>query len=418
MFLPPINPFLLVGPDSIGLFTFRSGGCTVEDTKSVLIRLPDSNCGGGTPVGWVRGTVTNAVTGQPIRGATVTVTGTNISAITGADGTYELNNVPAGQQTLNGSAARFSPRQVQVNVPAGQVTTEDISLTPLTGTLQGYVINAFNNQPIAGATVSVKGTGLTAVSGNDGLYTISNIPAGSKTVDAARSGFTPEQAVVNIIGDQTIIEDFFLTPTEGTISGIVRNATTNLPIPGATVMVAGLTTTSGGNGAFSLGSVPAGAQTLTATANGFNPASVSVTVMAGANVNQDIAMMPLLGTITGAVRNADNGDPIAGATITVVGTGLSTTSGADGTFAMANVPEGAQTLNVSATGFITTQSPGVDVVGNGTVSRDVALSPETGHCTGQDQPTRLRISLLRTPKSSSCRFRSPLRTLTVAETTQ
>ena len=229
------------------------------------------------------------------------------------------------------------------------------------------MINAFNYQLIDGATVSVKGTSLTTVSGSDGSFTISNIPAGPQTVDAAQSGFNPEQAVVNIIGDQTIIEDFFLIPTVGTISGIVRNAATNLPIAGATVTVAGLTTTSGGNGSFTFSNVPEGAQTLSATATGFNPASASVTVIAGANVNQDIAMMPLLGTITGTVRNADTGDPITGATITVVGTGLSTTSGADGTFTIGNVPAGVQTLNVSATGFIAAPSPGVDVPGNGTV---------------------------------------------------
>ena len=383
VFGPPINPFLLVAPDSIGLFTFRSGGCTVEDTKTVLIRLPDSNCAGGIPVGWIRGTVTNTVTGRPIAGATVAVTGTDISAITGDDGTYELNNVPAGQQSLRASATGFSPRQVQFNVVGGQIATQDISLLPLTGTLRGYVINAFNGQPIAGASVSVKGTNLAATSGGDGSYTIGDIPAGPKTVDAAQAGFFPEQSTVNIVGDQTVTEDFFLTPTVGTISGFVSNASNNQPIAGATVMVSGLTTTSGGDGSFNFSNVPSGAQTLNATATGFNPASASVTVMAGANVSQDIAMTPLLGTITGIVRNADNGDPISGATVTVTGTGLSTTSGADGTFTLSNVPAGAQTLNVSAAGFIAAQSPGVDVVGNGTVSRDVALSPETGTIRGR-----------------------------------
>jgi hypothetical protein len=149
-------------PGSIGLFTFRSGGCTVEDTKSVLVRAGNSTCDGGGPAGWIQGTVTDAATGDPIAGAFVAVAGTTIFAVTGDDGTYELNNVPAGLRNLDASADGFNSAQAQVNVVAGQVVTRNISPHAVRGTISGVILNAFDSQPIAGATVVVKGTSLSA----------------------------------------------------------------------------------------------------------------------------------------------------------------------------------------------------------------------------------------------------------------
>ncbi|MEP7273472.1 MAG: carboxypeptidase regulatory-like domain-containing protein, partial [Acidobacteriota bacterium] len=382
-FLPPINPFLEVAPTSIGLFTFRSGGSTVEDTKALLIRAPDSNCGGGVPVGWIRGVVTNAATGERLAGARVNLTGTNDTAITGDDGTYELNNVPIGSQALAASADGFAPKQVPVTVTAGQVVTQDISLLPQTGSINGFVISLAGYQPVVGATIVVKGTAIGTVSGADGSYTLSSAPIGPQTVTASAPGFNAEQAEVNVIAGQTSTEDFFLTPVVGTLGGIVRNATTNQAIVGATVSTAGISTTTGGNGSYTLNNIPEGPQTLTATADGFNPASVSLTVIAGTTVTRDIAMNPLLGTLTGVVRNADTADPIPGATITVAGTALSATSGADGSYTMVNVPAGVQTLNASANGYVSGQATGANIVGNATVSRDFTLAPRTGKIQGR-----------------------------------
>lgn len=381
--LPPINPFLERNPTSIGLFTFRSGGCTVEDVKSVLVRVNDSNCGGGASVGWIQGLVTNAMTGEPIFGATVSVFGQNISATTGADGSYTLNNVPAGLQTLNASADGFATSQAQVTVVTNQTVTQDFALLPLTGAVRGFVLNASNNQPIAGATVSVKGANISATTGADGSYTLTNVPVGPQTLTAAATNFDPSQATINVIGGQTISQDFFLTPRVGVVTGTVRNAANNQPIAGATVSIGSISATTGGNGSFTLNDVPVGPQTLNATATNFNPASASVTVVAGATVNQDVAMTPLLGAITGVVRNADNGDPISGATITVGGTGLSATSGADGTYTLSNVPAGPQTLTATINNFVTEQRPGVNVVGNQTISQDFTLTPLKGVIRGR-----------------------------------
>ncbi|MBI3949898.1 MAG: carboxypeptidase-like regulatory domain-containing protein [Acidobacteria bacterium] len=90
-------------------------------------------CAGGPPppgVGTVRGTVRNASNAQPIPGAMISVANTNLSTTSGSDGTYTLNNVPAGQQTLNASASGFMPTQVMVTVVANQTVEQNISLSP------------------------------------------------------------------------------------------------------------------------------------------------------------------------------------------------------------------------------------------------------------------------------------------------
>ncbi|MFG1779480.1 carboxypeptidase regulatory-like domain-containing protein [Micromonospora sp. NPDC049048] len=55
------------------------------------------------PVGSVSGTLTTAVTGQPVSGATVTLNPGNRSTTTGADGSYQFTGVAVGEYTLAAS---------------------------------------------------------------------------------------------------------------------------------------------------------------------------------------------------------------------------------------------------------------------------------------------------------------------------
>ncbi len=57
------------------------------------------------------------------------------------------------------------------------------------------------------------------------------------------------------------------------------------------------------------------------------------------------------GSVSGLVANDDDASPIAGATVTVVDTGQSATTDADGTYSIANVPVGDRTVTASSLGF-------------------------------------------------------------------
>jgi murein DD-endopeptidase MepM/ murein hydrolase activator NlpD len=78
-----------------------------------------------------------------------------------------------------------------------------------TGTIQGNVKDT-NNQPIQGVTVSVEGTSLQATTNSQGYYQIADVPAGTRTVTASKTGYNSQSKTVNVVAGQTITVDFQL----------------------------------------------------------------------------------------------------------------------------------------------------------------------------------------------------------------
>ena len=70
---------------------------------------------------------------------------------------------------------------------------------------------------------------------------------------------------------------------------------------------------------------------------------------------------------------AEGLDRLAGATVELLGTGLITTTGADGSFEIHEVPPGEYTVRVSATGYAATDK--ARVVAAPTTHLEIALVP-------------------------------------------
>src|SRR5687767_14368063 len=82
----------------------------------------------------------------------------------------------------------------------------------------------------------------------------------------------------------------------GTLTGTVRNASTNAVVAGATVAIGSASTTTSATGVFSL-TGPVGAQTLTTTATGFVIRTDSVTIVAGQTVTFNVSLTQLSVTV-------------------------------------------------------------------------------------------------------------------------
>ena len=57
-----------------------------------------------------------------------------------------------------------------------------------TGTVTGTVVDAQTARPLADVAVTAVGTGRSTVTGADGRYTLTQVPAGARTVRASRHG--------------------------------------------------------------------------------------------------------------------------------------------------------------------------------------------------------------------------------------
>ena len=98
--------------------------------------LEFDNAGGDTPPpppadpGVLMGTVTNAVDGAPVAGATITTIPPTQSVTTDSAGSYSLTGVPAGAYSVSATASGFTAGSTSATVTAGQTTMADIALTP------------------------------------------------------------------------------------------------------------------------------------------------------------------------------------------------------------------------------------------------------------------------------------------------
>jgi TonB-dependent receptor len=81
---------------------------------------------------------------------------------------------------------------------------------PSTGRIVGRVFNPATQEYVRNAEITVDGTNIVTVSGDDGSYVLSNVPAGSATVAVAYTGYERGVAQVQVQGGQTVTHDFDL----------------------------------------------------------------------------------------------------------------------------------------------------------------------------------------------------------------
>jgi protocatechuate 3,4-dioxygenase beta subunit len=295
--------------------------------------------------GSVAGVVTDASTGEPIAGARVGLRrigdaergpggpgggGFWLHAITGSDGTYLIERIPAGEYQVGAVSHGYYPSELQTVTVVDGVTAEaNFALDALAfGRLEGRVTDAVSGEPIAGAHVTLwratadggdgigggpgGGFWLHAVTGDDGFYAIENVPADDYEARIFAYGYFPSEPVpVTVLADETAVVDFELYALVfGSIEGTVTDAVTGDPIANAVVIAVppwphGLDEGTGDasegrwnftltdeNGFYRLEEVPAGSWVVRAYAWGYRAGSVEVEVLDGQTTVANLALEP------------------------------------------------------------------------------------------------------------------------------
>ncbi|MEX1258717.1 MAG: SusC/RagA family TonB-linked outer membrane protein [Gemmatimonadota bacterium] len=90
--------------------------------------------------GRIVGTVTDAQSGGPLASVQVFVEGAGVGTVGGADGSFAIENVPAGTHSVVAQRLGYSQvRQGDVTVTAGAATTLNLAMAPQALALQGIV---------------------------------------------------------------------------------------------------------------------------------------------------------------------------------------------------------------------------------------------------------------------------------------
>jgi hypothetical protein len=156
----------------------------------------------GAPQGQISGQVTDAATGKPVTGATITAQPGNYFTRTDASGTYDLT-LAAGTYTLTAVGYGYqSGTQSGVQVTANQTLTENFALTAKpSGILSGTVTDGSGHGWPLHAQISIPGYpgGSIWTSPYTGAYSVT-LPQGSYTLDVSTDypGYQPEQVQVTV----------------------------------------------------------------------------------------------------------------------------------------------------------------------------------------------------------------------------
>lgn len=99
------------------------------------------------PPGTLAGIVTDALTGQPISGATVRVDGQSESATTASNGRFTLANIGSGSRTVRTTASGYIMEVRTVTVVAGTTVEQAIALTVVRPGGEITIVMTWGGQP-------------------------------------------------------------------------------------------------------------------------------------------------------------------------------------------------------------------------------------------------------------------------------
>lgn len=197
----------------------------------------------------LRGQITQAVTGVPLGGASISVSVDGSlagSATTAGDGAYLISGLPPGSAAITVSLSGFRPVNASVQFVAGYsyvlspamyVDDEEV---PTTASLRAQIVDASDGAPIPDATLTLADR--TAVSDASGAVELTGLATGDVAGQVQATGYqgvefnTVLGAGLNQLGS---IRLSAMAATV-TVSGVIADATSGAPIPGALVSVQGL----------------------------------------------------------------------------------------------------------------------------------------------------------------------------------
>ncbi|MEO5558905.1 MAG: carboxypeptidase regulatory-like domain-containing protein [Dokdonella sp.] len=226
-----------------------------------------------------------------------------------------------------------------------------------TGAVLGTVIDQATGQPLSGVAIALaENSGFAATTAGDGGFRLNGIPAGTYTLQLSKGGYQARALSIQIAAAQnTNVGQVALAPvsTTASLSGVIKN-NSGQALQNVIVAVGSKSTLTDASGAYQLGGIAPGAATINASLVNYQTATASVNFVAGTSYLFSPTLYPNNVTppatsMQGIVVDATTRQPITGAAV-VLG-GATQMTDAAGKFVFTNVPNGAFSASVSASGY-------------------------------------------------------------------
>ena len=337
--------------------------------------------------GSILGTVTTSLGGTmaPVEGANVTIASLGFSTtVSPSSGAYQLDGVPAGTVSVTANASGYVPSSHDIVMPLGGNILLNFVLISQNGSISGKVYHSTIHTGLNNTNVSVRvgSFTITVMSGSDGSYNLTNLPEGTYTLTAEREGFL-SIAIADVVvtrGNITVGVDFNITEKPTRLYGVVRSGTRLLV--GANVSVVGTSTfnLSGPDGNYEIGNLTAGTYSVRASSPGYETATIADVVMPeGGSIQLNINLTGLPGAlISGVVRDADTGMPLANVLVTIVDidparAGVATDI--NGAYGLPGLDPGNYTVRFEKTGYRPVEISNIIVTKDGETKQNLEMTP-------------------------------------------
>lgn len=275
------------------------------------------------------------------------------------------------------------------------------------GTVVGLVYDSTASAPLAGARVAILGTSVMTETGSEGRFRMEGVPPGEHLV----SFFHPRLGALGVNGsqqrvsvlDRSVSEVYLTVPSKATIlaawcsgepgegdtslGGVVTDALTGVPLPGARVGVLGRPTgvlrrprvlteaVAEDSGEYRLCNLETGAGiTIQATFGSNRGLPVEIARRGTQVLDLAIAISEPV-SIAGAVRDWATGAPVVGAQVRLVGTRYATFTDSAGEFDIVGVPPGRQVVRTEMLGYAS-RVDSLTVFSREALQLEIALSTE------------------------------------------
>jgi sugar lactone lactonase YvrE len=357
----------------------------------------------------VRGTVFDAATHAPLGGVAITLAGgSNYSTTSASSGSFEVAGIAPGSYAVTFHANGYSDVSGSLTASAGSLTDVQQGLTLQgafvdngPGTLTGSLVDATTGKPVAGAQLILNG-GTPVSSGSDGTFSFTGVARGNCQIQASATGYAGQSySFVFSPGTNGQLGTLQLYPATGvsaantlTIIGTVVDGVDGHALAGASVIMSqpSQTLTTDSSGHFTLSGLTALSFSVTISASGYQSRGYSATASGFGQLSGTFALTPIAsggGTATatilrGTVTDSVSSKPVAGAVVTAVGTNLTATAAADGTFELDNIQPLSLTVAANAPGY-TARNYSIDLTQPGTYGLNIQLTPAPGAGTDKFQ---------------------------------